>query len=126
MRSCICWLVGCLRLHSTINLTTRQYAQLATNKVYKHMHMQLYAAICSDQWFGASVPENRSTIIAMDAYLETRFFWIKSIGKHSNLSGPQRLTGLICMAKNLIAMEKLFNLGGMVPLAPWSLCLCSE
>ena len=45
MRSCICWLVGCLRLHSTINLTTRQYAQLATNKVYKHMHMQLYAVI---------------------------------------------------------------------------------
>ena len=46
VHSYICWLVDCLRLHNIINLTTHhQCAQLATNKVYKHMHMQLYAMI---------------------------------------------------------------------------------
>ena len=68
---------------------------VATTKVYKHMHMQLYTVI------NGLLPENGLTIIVVDAYLETRIYQIRSIGKHSNLGGgAQRLTELIRMANS--------------------------
>ena len=39
------------------------------------------------------------------------------VGKHSSLGGPQRLNRIDLYGKNLIPMEKLYNLGG--PWPPW-------
>ena len=41
-----------------------------------------------------------------------------SVGKHSSLGGPQRLNRIDLYGKNLIPMEKLYNLGGHGPLDP--------
>ena len=75
---------------------------VATSKVYKHMHMQLYTVI------NGLLPENKLTVIVVDAYLETRIYWIRSIGKHSNLGGGGTEAYKVnSYGKNLIPMEKL-------------------
>ena len=114
IRSCISRLVGCLRLHITINLTTHQCAQVATNKVYKYMYCsytQWSIVCCQPPW--KQVNYNSCGCLSED-----QDFLNQEHGKALKSEGTTEAYRVDLYGKNLIHMEKLFNLGAWSPGSP--------